>query len=365
MTREQRWKNTGALFCVVFVTALLLTNSGMQLVQGLQGNVDLSGVALTIFGLGLAFFTSESIGFLFSSLSVFLFWNAKGGRKPGFGGYSTEWRRLTYDFKGEIVKRYQTTAAEPGPKEQTSAVLRDSWEHYTPDVFLSYFWQQAPLPLVEWVSRRHSAFFSGLASILAIGVALLLSAGLIIGFGMGWTTGTVSVFVVSAVLAMAFGYNAQAARTEAWQMIDLWMRGAFDPKMQKAIRDIMKRFTVKQEETDNSKPSFKVMRVNDVKVRSRENDQRLYYFDSDVDMVATTISKRHVEPSHLHTRATETYYVIRGRLLVNVEGQDIWLNEGDLILVNSGACHHFETTEETVMFLATKRESGLGDKKLC
>ena len=119
------------------------------------------------------------------------------------------------------------------------------------------------------------------------------------------------------------------------------------------------------EKVNELKPSFKVMRVNDVKVRDAENDRRLYYFDNTVDIVVVTISKRHIEPSHLHTVNTEIYYVVRGKLLVNVEGQDIWLNEGDLVLVNPGACHHFETTDEEVMFIAIKKEPELDDKKSC
>jgi quercetin dioxygenase-like cupin family protein len=62
---------------------------------------------------------------------------------------------------------------------------------------------------------------------------------------------------------------------------------------------------------------------------------------------------------------TETYYVVRGKLLLNVEGHDIWLTKGDLVIVNPGACHHFETTEEEVVFIAIKEEPGLDDKKAC
>ena len=111
--------------------------------------------------------------------------------------------------------------------------------------------------------------------------------------------------------------------------------------------------------------TFKVMRANEVKVRDAENDRRLYYFDSDVDIVVTTISQTHIEPPHLHTVNTESYYVLRGKLLVSVEGQDVWLSDGDLLIVHSGACHHFETTEEEVVFLAIKKESGLDDKESC
>ena len=108
-----------------------------------------------------------------------------------------------------------------------------------------------------------------------------------------------------------------------------------------------------------------VIRLNDAKVRDTESDRRLFYFDETVDIVVVTGARRHVEPSHLHTMNTEIYYVIRGRLLVSVEGHECWLNEGDLVVVNPLACHHFETTDEEVIFMAIKKEPGLKDKKVC
>lgn len=119
------------------------------------------------------------------------------------------------------------------------------------------------------------------------------------------------------------------------------------------------------EKASELRPSFKVMRVDDVKVRDTGSDRRLYYFDRTVDIVVVTSSKRHTESAHLHTVNTEIYYIVRGKLLLNVEGQDIWLDEGDLVLVNPGTCHHFETTGEEVVFMAIKKEPGLDDKKLC
>jgi quercetin dioxygenase-like cupin family protein len=113
------------------------------------------------------------------------------------------------------------------------------------------------------------------------------------------------------------------------------------------------------------RPACRVMRANDVKVREAEHDRRLFYFDDTVDIVVVTGTKRHLEPAHRHTQNTEIYYVIRGKLLLSVDGQQFSLNEGDLVTVHPGACHHFETTDEQVVFMAIKVEPGLRDKELC
>ena len=107
------------------------------------------------------------------------------------------------------------------------------------------------------------------------------------------------------------------------------------------------------------------MKANEVKVREAEGDRRLFYFDDTVDIVLVTNTKRHVEPAHLHTQNTEIYYVIEGKLLLSVDGQKHWLKAGDLATVYPGACHHFETTDDQVVFMAIKKESGVFDKELC
>lgn len=107
------------------------------------------------------------------------------------------------------------------------------------------------------------------------------------------------------------------------------------------------------------------MRADDVKVRDTGHDRRLHYFDDTIDMVVVTAVRRHIEPAHLHEMNREFYYVVQGKLLINVEGQEIWLKEGDLLSVDPGACHHFETTDEKVTFVAIKKEPGLDDKRLC
>ena len=123
--------------------------------------------------------------------------------------------------------------------------------------------------------------------------------------------------------------------------------------------------TSKLQGKDESQPLFKILHSSDVKVRETKSDLRLYYFDEDVDIVVVTGSKSHIEPAHLHSENTEIYFVIQGRMVLNVEGEALWLQQGDLVTVKPGACHYFETFDEKVIFLAIKKEPGLDDKELC
>lgn len=113
------------------------------------------------------------------------------------------------------------------------------------------------------------------------------------------------------------------------------------------------------------KKRFKIMHSSDVNRRTNENDLRLFYCDQDIDFIVTTISKKHVEPSHMHKENTESYYVLRGKLIMYVDGEKIQLNKGDMMIVHPGACHSFETTGENVCFYAIKKLPLHKDKKTC
>ena len=110
---------------------------------------------------------------------------------------------------------------------------------------------------------------------------------------------------------------------------------------------------------------YTLLRADSVNTRTSEHDQRLYYCNSDVDIVFTTISRKYTEPRHLHTENTEVYFVIRGALIMEIEEESLHLNAGDMLVVPPNACHSFRTTDEEVCFLAIKRFPLLKDKKPC
>lgn len=363
MSREQRFRHAGILFYAVLAMAVLSTRWGAELVDRVGTSRDATGIFLTAIGAGAAILTSESMGFVFNLIAVF-FWNLTGGRKPESSGYAAEWGNLTYDFRHEVERRYNMVASASSAVDDKGRP-RKRWNEYGGDVFLSFFWQQAPSSLVGWVSRRHSAFFGGISAVCALGIGVVASIGIIAAYGMGLRAYTVMVFVLSAALAFALFHNALGAKREAWQFIDLWQRSLFDADLKKALDDVASGSRPGKEEIPRLKSRFRVMRRGDVKVREEENDRRLYYFDENVDMVVTTISKDHSEAPHFHAVSNEVYYVVQGSLLVSVDGQDVRLNEGDLIVVNAGCCHSFQTAEAGVTFLTVKDLAGLDDKRTC
>jgi len=55
-----------------------------------------------------------------------------------------------------------------------------------------------------------------------------------------------------------------------------------------------------------------------------------------------TLSPGQKTERHFHPRAEEIYFVLRGRALMEVDGQTRELKEGDAVAIPSGAKHHVE-----------------------
>jgi hypothetical protein len=234
--REQRIRFLGFLFYLVLALHLVLTPQGISLLnQSLTDPPDSSATLTALLGLGVLLFSSEGCGYLLSSAIRFV-WNVYGW--PPEGGYSAEWRRnLSCSLKEEFIDRYakkvrslDTDESPPGMKDHLAA--------YTEDMYLSYFWQQAPSPLVQWVSRRHSAFFIGWSATLALGLGNLLGVAIIGLSELGMGTLNWTIIAVSLPLMAFSAINAQVAKKEAWQVIDLWQSRAADPALDGVLREL-------------------------------------------------------------------------------------------------------------------------------
>lgn len=230
--REIRFRFIGALFFIVLVLSLTLTKSGLGFFRTFPTQSDLYQVVISLVGLGILIFTSEASGYLFNTLFLY-WWNVRGGFKLTRGGYSKEWNKLSYDMRHKIEEVYQHNS--DNQQEEQHRRFDERWKGYSADVFLSYFWQQAPSSLTEWVSRRYTVFFTSRAALLGIVVAIILSGIFISVFGLGWTIANTIVLVFSVAVIIALWFNGQCARTEGWQMVDLWLCGILNPKMQQAL----------------------------------------------------------------------------------------------------------------------------------
>jgi hypothetical protein len=237
MSRDLRIRSAGILFYIVLAMSLLVTHVSVNFLRNLSfqpAQTDFYQLVTAALGLGTILFTSDAIGYLFSSIHIFM-WNIVRGRfHQGRGGYSAEWQRLEYDLKAHIIKEF-SLALRSSADQDRHRKIQKRWESYSSDVFLSYFWQQAPQGIVDWTSRRHTAFFTGMSTVIAIGLGLSISAIVISAFRMGWTNANWYITAISAIVAFMLYMNAQYARKEAFEIMDLWLSGKLNPQLQKIL----------------------------------------------------------------------------------------------------------------------------------
>ena len=241
MTRETRFRVSGLLFYALFTLNLFVTRVGQDFLCNLssQSNqTDIYQTVAALVGVGALLFTSDVIGYILSTVCYF-FWsnNFPTMLRERKVGYEAEMKKLSYNLKSIIIERYKKSQ-EKDDSETLHKKFEGQWETYSSDVFLSYIFHQAPQPIVGWTSRRHTAFFAGMAATLAIVLGLILSIFAIFNFDMGWTCGN-TVFSIFSIFVLTILYrNAQQARTEAWQMIDLWIAQVLNPNLETILRRI-------------------------------------------------------------------------------------------------------------------------------
>jgi hypothetical protein len=247
MTRELRLGAAGILFYLVFAFNLLATRASQDLLGIMSSSSQTTSSQITsadiyqgvtaVVGVGALLFTSDSIGYLFGSFYIF-YWNDVRGRfQKGKGGYSAEWRKLSYDIKTYVIEQYKI-ARKTSDKDALHSKFEEQWESYSADVFLAYFWQRAPRDIVDWGVRRHTAFFTGMSTIIGICFGLILSVTIIMVSKMGWTAINTGITVAAAILILMIYSNAEHARSEAWQIIDLWLANAFNPHLAPILNQV-------------------------------------------------------------------------------------------------------------------------------
>jgi len=61
---------------------------------------------------------------------------------------------------------------------------------------------------------------------------------------------------------------------------------------------------------------------------------------------------------HHHEEEDELFFVVRGRLLIRLRSQDLWVNEGEFVIIPRGV-EHFTVAEEEVHILLIEPKSTL------
>jgi hypothetical protein len=141
MERQSRQRYTGLTFFIVLVLLLLSTRTPCEnatenescgeesVVESIkeffrEDSDNSINVVLAVLSLGVVFFTSDAIGFLFSTITYFYLNSRKNSRVPQFGFYATEFNNFHYDLKTGVIKRIKTLK---------------KYEPYTKPLSVSYF----------------------------------------------------------------------------------------------------------------------------------------------------------------------------------------------------------------------------------
>jgi hypothetical protein len=175
-------------------------------------------------------------------------WNVIRGKfQQGEGGYSAEWKNLGYNqFKWYIIGQYER-APKTTDDDSQHQNFEKQWPSYSADVFLSYFWQQAPEGIVNWAARRNIHHIISMANVIGIGLGLIFSVIFVLTANMGWTALNTWIAVIAVLVTFMLYKNAQYARTEAWQIVDLWLADVLNPQLHTVLDDIRKRMAIDTE----------------------------------------------------------------------------------------------------------------------
>jgi hypothetical protein len=250
MGREMRWRTAGILFYIVALSSLLLTKAGEEFIRNLFNNLDQLDVyqlVVGLIGVGVGVFTSDAVGYVISTV-VFFWWEILLGKfRSGEGGYSSEYqKRAAYNIKDIIIERYGQTKMKISKAPQHEK-FELQWKTYSADVFLSYIWQYAPSYIDNWDTRRYTIFFTNLSTATGILLGFITSIILIFIWNMGWTLSNYLIAVIVLSITIMLIWNADAARKEGWQMVDLWVAGIINPRLKKVLDDLKSNIDVEEE----------------------------------------------------------------------------------------------------------------------
>lgn len=239
MTRDLRFRFTGIVFFLTFALAMLLTKQGIGMCQAQLAAGGSNAVVVAAIGVAAALFMSEGAGFMVSSLWMFT-WYVRAGKDISFSGYSAMWSELAYDIKQEVIDKSTRSTGADSQSKTGQAGWRRRLHKYSPDVYLSYFWQRAPTQLVQWVSRRVTTYLICMSACTATAVAVGMSWLIILLLGLGWTRWNWVIVLVAAALAIIFYFNGRVSYREGFQMLELWQTAMFEPELCSALTQLVK-----------------------------------------------------------------------------------------------------------------------------
>ncbi len=238
MEREFRIRPTGLIFYLTLIVTLALTKNGITIIKGAflvpsQASNNISNALIAITGLGLVIFTSDAIGYIFSSFATAIF--------NLFGGYSRLFKEcLSYNDFTALISLYREDR-----KEETGVISPKEFENKLESISLEtlhvfFFWYRDghENPLDEWVIRRYTAFFTAASSILAIIISQALAVLIVLVFNWHFQLTNWIWFVTLLLTIFAFVINGVDAILRALEAVDLWVASSTNPKFLSVLNKV-------------------------------------------------------------------------------------------------------------------------------
>lgn len=247
MEREFRFRVSGVIFFLISLLHLSLTVHGKDFIASLTNQPDTFQVIVAITSGVFLIFASDSIGFIFSTLFLFIF-NLRGG----YAGVYTRHLGYLNKFIVDMYNEMELPLPKDYPVEEFGRRLRK----YNMEQFLIYFlWHQpdgVSDNLSKWVERRHTAYFTSYSFIVAATIASCLSFLVIYIDDLGFTSMNITIFIITIIIFVMLVWNGERAMQDAIAITDFHFARFLNPKVKKIITQDFAPITSESERKEES-----------------------------------------------------------------------------------------------------------------
>jgi hypothetical protein len=226
MERDFRFRVSGVIFFLIGLLHLAFTDKGKCFILNLTNEPDTIQIIVAIISGVFLIFASDSMGFIFSTLFLFIF-----NIRDGYAGVYT--RRIG-NLKKTFMDIYNNSELQL-PEDQSIKEFGERLNKYNTEHFLIYFLWHHPDGvndnLNKWVERRHTAYFTSYSIITAATIASLLSSLIIYIYDLSFTTQNQIIFMVTAIIFAILIRNGERAMRDAIAITDLHIAGFINPRV--------------------------------------------------------------------------------------------------------------------------------------
>ncbi len=230
MDRKFRFRVSGLAFFIILLLHLIFTGKGSSWVSGLTKNIDQFQVIITVASGFFIFFTTDFIGFIFSSIFQFYF--------NCLGGYNKWFTKQIGNLNELILNDYQNPIFSNEENIQRKE-LNHRWKESNAEQFLIYFFWHRPDGVSEhlndWIERRQTAYFTSCTFFTAALISTFFSIFIICKHNLGWAEGNTWVLMLTIIMVILIISNGNKAKQDAVAVTELYIEGSINPKFQEIL----------------------------------------------------------------------------------------------------------------------------------